>query len=51
MAGISEARTKPDALAIASKGQITSKIKDQESSDKGTAVADEDAPRAQSARS
>lgn len=51
MVGISLPRDKPDPLAIAAKGQITSKIQDQDKSDKGKAVAEEDRPRAQSARS
>ena len=51
MAGISQVRNKPDPVAIATKGQMTSKIKDQESSDlpKGEGAAD-DAPRIISAR-
>ena len=50
MVGISLPRDKPDAVAIAAKGQITSRIQDQDKSDKGKAVAEEDKPRALSAR-
>ena len=50
MAGISQQRTKIDPVAIASKGQITSKIQNQESSDKGIVTANDDVPRITSSR-